>query len=357
MPKLSLVLTAVLLATGLMSSGCDSFLSPKNTTDTVYVNTCANSQIDTMTLIGTPVLDSLKLSLSVVPQNSSGTAIQLSNTNITFTIDSTSTHSTSYILTTYLTTNNVASGKPIASQLVFDGSSSMITTDPQNLIGPAGKSFINILKADNTTNKVAIAEFGNSSYDYYFHLWRNFTALTSTTYLFSSFDSLSKTGSTPLYTSIRRGLEHTDSAITAAQYNRSVVAFTDGGDNASYTQDSLRGIINVALAKHIPVSVIGLGNTVEYAYLQQLASATGGVFAPVDSSNALSTVFSAMATGISSGYTTVIAKFNTLPVIGTKFYITITITSGGTTVTKHIVVVVTYVTQKRRALSISEPKR
>jgi hypothetical protein len=97
------------------------------------------------------------------------------------------------------------------------------------------------------------------------------------------------------------------------------------------------------------VSVIGLGNTVEYTYMQQLASATGGVFAPVDSANALSSVFSALATGISTGYTTVIAQFNTLPPIGTKFYVTVFITSGGTTVKKHFVLVVSSSSQKRKA--------
>jgi len=351
MHKLSRILTTFAVAAGLISGGCDIFINNNSTTKT--------GSIDTVTIIGTPVLDSLNVSLSIVPLDAGGTAIMLDAGDVVFHIDSVSSHYTGYTLTTYQITNSASTGtKPLAAQLIFDGSGSMSSSDYYNQRQPAAKTFINILAADNAKNKVAIAEFGSSYYNYYFHLWRNFTVATNTTALFPCLDSLTEDGSTPLYTSIRRGLEHTDSAVSASSYARAIIAFTDGGDNDSYyydntlgytVYDSLTTVIRMAKTKKIPVSVIGLGNTVEYAYMQQLASATGGVFAPVDSANALSSVFSALATGISTGYTTVIAQFNTLPPIGTKFYVTVFITSGGTTIKKHFVLTVSSSSQKRKA--------
>jgi hypothetical protein len=189
----------------------------------------------------------------------------------------------------------------IAVQVVFDGSGSMSGSDPTYVRREAGRIFIRKLARRNLAHRVAVSEFAGNTGDYYFNLWRDFTAVSDSLPLFSAFDSLDNDGLTPLLTATRRGIQHIDSTVSAAQFNRTVISFTDGWENDSEPQDSLGAVAALAQARGIPVFVVGLG-AVDVASMIRLASYSGGVFAQASVANDLKGVFAVIATSLTQGY-------------------------------------------------------
>ncbi len=195
----------------------------------------------------------------------------------------------------------VPSLSQIAVQIVFDGSGSMSGSDPSYVRREAGRIFIRKLAQRNLAHRVAVAEFAGNTGDYYFNLWRDFTAVSDSLPLFAAFDSLDNDGLTPLYTATRRGIQHIDSAVSAAQFNRTVISFTDGWENDSYAADSLGAVAALAQARGIPVFVVGLG-PVDVASMIRLASYSGGVFASASVANDLKGIFAVIAASLTQGY-------------------------------------------------------
>jgi hypothetical protein len=314
-----------------------------------------------ITLIGTPMVKSNAITMSIITMDTNNSGIKLTNSNVCFFIDSAKTSSgakTFYSMKASGVVNSpsVSSGL-IATQMIFDGSGSIYSSDPSNLRKSAGKTFITKLAENNPTNKVAIAEFGVSadttsidSTTFYFDLLCNFTSASNTSRLFPFLDVLTESGSTPLYTSIIKGIQHTDSIVPTAKYARSLVVFTDGMDNASQSGDTLSHVIQVAKSKGMTVSIVGLGSDVALDDMQKLAWSTGGVFIPVESANALSGVFGTLATGISVGYSNISATLNRPPVAGDILYFSMKIISNGQEITQRFTYAVPDPLAKKRAL-------
>jgi hypothetical protein len=348
---------AVLLLLAVFLCGCDIWIfqvKPKNST----------AVPQSITVIGSPSVKSSAITLSIIPMDTSNSGIKLTGSNVCFYIDSARTSSGAKTTYTMKTTGVVNSpsvpGGLIASQMIFDGSGSIASSDPRSLRKSAGKAFISVLAANNPLNKVAIAEFGNSLDSlnpdtslFNFHLWCNFTSASNTAKLFPYLDSLSASSNTPLYTSVIRGIQHTDSIVPAAKYARSLIVFTDGMDNSSLPSDTLSHVIEVAKSKGMPITIVGLGGDVSLDTMQKLAWTTGGIFVPVDSASALTNVFSTLATGISTGYSNISAAFNRNPEPGDILYFTMKIISNDQETTKHFKYVVYDPLAKKRTPSRS----
>lgn len=287
--------------------------------------------VSTVVVMGTPAYSPTfgtdgYFTMAIVPQNTSGNTIPVNNTQVTFTVDSAKAYA---VVVDQVTMRQPASG-PLGVCMNFDGSGSMSSSDPSRLRVTAGKQFLRQLLAAKPTSQAAVSEFGVGSGDeYYFHLWHEFALVSDTAALFSVIDSLTEYGSTPLYTSLRRSLEHTDSTLSASQYARCVLSFSDGGDNDSYAEDTLGAIISLANAKSIPIYAVGLGDGVVTEDLQRLASQTGGIYAWADSAAALNALFNAMGLGLTEGYCLVQAHFTTIPTAGLVLDGQVTVTAGG----------------------------
>jgi len=342
MHKIFRPISVVAIAAALLLCGCDVWIFNAKTKNST--TTPANIMI-----IGTPVINASTVTISVTPLSADSTVILLNGSNTCFYIDSVKTSSgasASYTIKTSGVVNshtNAGTIARIASQMIFDGSGSIIASDPYNQRRIAAKNYMSILAAKNPKNKVAIAEFGRNDslgYNYYFNLWCDFTSVSNTALLYPFIDSLSSYGSTPLYSSIRRGIEHTDSLISASQYIRSVIVFTDGEDNNSSAADSVGSVLNFSLSKAIPIFIVALGDYSSLDIMRNLSWSSGGLFIPVDSANVLSSVFSTLATSISSGYSNIKAQLNRVPDPGDTLYMSIMVISGGQRLSRPFTVIV-----------------
>jgi len=342
MHKIFRPISVVAIAATLLLCGCDVWIFNAKTKNSTITPA-------SIIIIGTPVINSSTVTISVTPLSADSTVILLNGSNTCFYIDSVKTSSgaaASYTIKTSGVVNshsNAGTSARIASQMIFDGSGSIIASDPYNQRRVAAKNYISILAAKNTKNKVAIAEFGRNDslgYNYYFNLWCDFTNVANTALLYPFIDSLSSYGSTPLYSSIRRGLEHTDSIMPAARYLRSVIVFTDGEDNNSAATDTIGSILNLSLSKAIPIFIVALGDYSSLDIMRNLSWSSGGLFIPVDSANVLSSVFSTLATSIASGYSNIKAQLNRVPNPGDTLYMSIMVVSGGQRLSRPFTVIV-----------------
>jgi Ca-activated chloride channel family protein len=98
---------------------------------------------------------------------------------------------------------------------------------------------------------------------------------------------------TRLYDAAYQAVEDT---ATRTTYRRAVVVATDGIDEgptpgAQFSTRILPELINNAVAKKVPIFTIGIGTSINAAVLQQMASATGGVYYQANTSQNLATIY------------------------------------------------------------------
>ncbi len=325
--KRILSLRSLALFAGAVSllSGCDSSSSSEGGSPTAPQN-----KLDSLVFVGTPTIADQDMLLSLIGETESGKSLQLSAGQVSIVIDSVSSGAKTGITITNILNTSATSGLPLAAQLIMDGSGSMSSNDEDGFRKIAGKSFVNFLNANSASSKVAIAEFSPGDGEaYFFNLWADFTPVSTPSKINPFFDSLSESGSTPLFTSIRRGLEHTDSVISQATYQRVVIAFTDGGDNDSYERDSVGALIALSQTKKIPVSAVGMGSSIDAADLFRLAWSTGGIYGKADSASELVPLFSAISQGAVQGATNIQAKLDKSAYSCQIYWITVTVTVNG----------------------------
>ena len=97
--------------------------------------------------------------------------------------------------------------------------------------------------------------------------------------------NMSTDGMTALYDALWDGINH--AALRGGA--RCVVAFTDGMDNRSYYAPY--EVIDYALAKQVPVYIIGVGSSVEASVLRNIAESTGGRYWYIDNLSDMSEIF------------------------------------------------------------------
>jgi len=218
--------------------------------------------------------------MAIIPQAENGSIIPVTLSQVTLTVDPVKGYAVVLDLVTMQQSLTVTSG----IGLNFDGSGSMYSSDPLRLRVTAGKHFLRQLRISKPSSMASVAEFGVDAGDsYYFHLCLDFITVSDTEELFPAIDSLTESGSTPLYTSLRRTLEHIDSTLSAAQYARCVLSFIVGRDNDNYPEDSLGPFTALANAKNTRVFAVGLDYGVVTEGLQRLTTSTVGVYAWADS--------------------------------------------------------------------------
>lgn len=103
--------------------------------------------------------------------------------------------------------------------------------------------------------------------------------------------------STALYDAIYKGLED---AQDYAERRRAVVAMTDGKDNASSHTDS--DVTSLSATSNTPVFTIGLGDNINAAILQAMASETGGLYYEAPASEDLTQVYHSISDVLSNQY-------------------------------------------------------
>lgn len=220
--------------------------------------------------------------------------------------------------------SNTGSGKNVAAAVTMDYSGSM--GSQQLLCMESGvKTYINAMGSNDISEII--------KFDDQVVVAQPFTS--NKTLLINAVDSnFSLGGSTALYQSIYKGTTDV-SPINSTQYIKSVIAFTDGGENASSV--SRATMISTALSNAIPIYTIFLYSSTNNSYgwdMKNIADTTGGFFfwAKPDSSctSALTGVYNTIKGQISGSYTMDINwPASTLPPTGTLVRVTVIITYNG----------------------------
>jgi len=220
--------------------------------------------------------------------------------------------------------SGATSGKDIAAATTMDYSGSM-QSDQIICMENGVKNYISSM---NTNDITEIIKFDNSVI-----IAQTFTSNKSL--LNAAVDSnYFLGGSTALYQSIFEATN--DAALqSTAQYIRCVIAFTDGGENASSV--SRDQMITNALSKGIPVYTIGLldyysGTTGNAGKdMKNIADTTGGFYfrIPPDTCGGLSAIYSTIKGQLNGAYTLdIVWPSGSLPPTGTTVTAIVTVTTG-----------------------------
>jgi len=220
--------------------------------------------------------------------------------------------------------SGAASGKDIAAATTMDYSGSM-QPDQITCMENGVKNYISAM---NTNDITEIIKFDNSVI-----IAQTFTSNKSL--LNAAVDSnYSLGGSTALYQSIFQATN--DAALqNSNQYIRCVIAFTDGGENASTVTRS--DMISNALNNGIPVYTIGLldyfsGTTGTAGKdMKNIADTTGGFYfrIPPDTCQGLSAIYSTIKGQLNGAYTLdIVWPSGSLPPTGTTVTAVVTVTTG-----------------------------
>ena len=135
-------------------------------------------------------------------------------------------------------------------------------------------------------------------------LWFNTTVsvqqsmTTDTTDLLTAVQALPASGGTAVWDAMYQGIQLV--AANGSNNKRSVIALTDGMDNASTRTPA--EVIALAQQYNIRVFPIGLGQAVSTSQLQLIGTLTGGVFYQTPNAVDLQTIFTTIATFIGRGY-------------------------------------------------------
>lgn len=136
-------------------------------------------------------------------------------------------------------------------------------------------------------------------------------------------------GSTALYESIYKGTQ--DVSAQSTNYLRAVVAFTDGGENASTVTRST--MITEALNNAIPIFTVTLLNSgSDPTDMKNIADTTGGFAFEVDpdSCNNISNVYAQINNQFNNAYNIqILWPSNEMPAAGTQVTVTVTVTYEG----------------------------
>jgi Ca-activated chloride channel homolog len=229
------------------------------------------------------------------------------------------------------------SGKNIAVATTMDYSGSMYSgnyntakSQYQRILDmeTGVKTFVNALKTNDICEII--------KFDDYIHVVQPFTSSKQT--LLHAVDSaLYLQGNTALYQSIYTGIQ--DAAVkSASSYARAVVAFTDGGENASSI--SLSTLLQTARLNAIPVYTIGLLDSTSHSTppglyypettLVQIADSTGGFYFYAPNASQLQQIYNIISGQLSNSYTVTITwPSTTLPPAGTLVTAVITVNYNG----------------------------
>ncbi|MFD1525961.1 MULTISPECIES: VWA domain-containing protein [Halolamina] len=179
----------------------------------------------------------------------------------------------------------------ISTAIVIDKSRSMSTGSRMETAIEGGKEFV---QQFNSGDEGLVLAFNEST-----EIRQRWTSSQSG--LTDTIDSISPAGNTALFDAVREGVNEAGPRTDQEQIGRSaVVVLADGQDNAS--SSSLSEAVNIAKQEGVPVYTIGLGNTINYNNLEQLATETGGGFYEAADGSDLTEIYTKIAESIANEY-------------------------------------------------------
>jgi len=220
-------------------------------------------------------------------------------------------------------TSNSSTGSNVAGAITMDLSGSMGTqqiTCMQNGV----LSYINAMKTGDLTEIIKFAS--TTAVIQAFTSDKNLLRVADTTYWSGT------GGSTQLYQSIYQGTN--DVKVQSSSFVRTVVAFTDGGEN--YSTVNRPTMISNALSNGIPIYTVFLYSDTSNSYyrdMKNIADTTGGFnfWVKPDSCSNLSQIYSKISGQLNGSYTLSINWQGSLPAPGTIVRATITTTYNNMT--------------------------
>ncbi len=204
-------------------------------------------------------------------------------------------------------------GLGISVVLTFDTSGSM-AGEPIAAAREAGKTLVGQLGPED---QVAIIAFSNDV-----RVLLPFTPDKQAA--ITTIDSLVAQGDTALYQAVA------DSAGLAASSTlprRAVVLLSDGVDFGGVSQVDAPASLNAAQASGAPYFVVGLGETIDQAYLQQLADASGGKLVLAPTPDTLTALYQDIGSILRQQYVVTIDASDIEP--GSQGALEIAVTIGG----------------------------
>jgi len=216
-----------------------------------------------------------------------------------------------------------SSGQAISSSLVLDYSGSMSSTNITDM-ELAANTFINNMQA---ADRGEIIKFDDTVV-----VEQAYTADKAALHTAVAAHPNNYGGSTALFDAIYRGILDT----TTETGQRAVVAFTDGGENASVLISSETALISQARSRGIPIYTIGLGSYYDQS-LTDIALQTGGRFYAAPDSSQLAQIYSQIAQLFSNTMIITWPSFTYVP--GASLRVTVTYICGTGTYTSTVDVV------------------
>jgi Mg-chelatase subunit ChlD len=174
-------------------------------------------------------------------------------------------------------TTAIDANVPAAVVLVFDTSGSMEGV-PIEQARQAGKALVNEL---GPNDQVSIISFADSV-----GVVTGFT--NDRAALNAAIDSLAAGGNTALYDGVVAGV---NTAAGAGPQRRAVVLLSDGQDSGGVSQNSRESSLAAATSGGIPFFVVGLGDSIDQPYLQELADVSRGQLFLTPAPSALATLY------------------------------------------------------------------
>lgn len=116
--------------------------------------------------------------------------------------------------------------------------------------------------------------------------------------IYNRIEGLQSGGNTELYHAVAKAVRLTDALPKG---HRAILLLSDGRNEPEDAGDPEEAI-QLAREANLPVFVIGLGDQIDSAYLQRLASETGGLFRAAPASSELARLFSETATLLKTQY-------------------------------------------------------
>ena len=210
----------------------------------------------------------------------------------------------------------------IAAGITMDYSGSMYS--PSTLIPCMENGVNSYINAMGSSDIAEIIKF-SSTVSVVQGFTNNKTVLTNAV---SSSANNPPAGSTALYESIYKSTQ--DVALQSTNYLRAVIAFTDGGENASSVSRST--MISEALNDGIPIFTVTLLNGASPDDMKNIADTTGGFAFTVepDSCNNISGIYSQINNQFNNSYIiTITWPSGEMPVAGTAVSVMITVNYEG----------------------------
>ncbi|TMB95145.1 MAG: VWA domain-containing protein, partial [Chloroflexi bacterium] len=177
---------------------------------------------------------------------------------------------------------------PAAVVLVFDTSGSMQGTAIEQA-RQAGKALVGQL---GPTDQVAVLTFSNTV-----QLTRDFTSDHGA--LISAIDGIQATGDTALYDGVGAAV---GTATRAPAQRRAIVLLSDGQDFGGVSHVDRAGSLAAAAAAGIPFFAVGLGPSIDQAYLEDLTTGTHGQLLLAPSPQSLQSLYEAIGTTLRQQY-------------------------------------------------------